>query len=207
LGGGLEALHQRLIERDPAALDEIAARALPEIIRALRRRGGDSDARVEAAEDAILEYARRPASFDASRLVPLGAYLLMIARQNLIDRLRREARRRERQARIIQQLALEGRRPTKGTTGDADDGARITALASDPGERAALRLWLGGAPSNAIAAALGLDGATAIQAARAVKQLRDRIVKRGRRRSANPNGMAEVECWNLPSNHRPLRQP
>jgi len=112
----------------------------------------------------------------------------MIARRNLIDGLRQAARRRAREAHIAQELALEGTRPMKAGARDADAGARITALTFDPRERAALRLWLDGAPANAIAIALGLDGASGVEGARAVKRLRDRIAKRARRQRGKGNG-------------------
>lgn len=187
-GGGLDSLHQRLIDGDPTVLEQIAARALPGIVRALRRHPGDAAARIDAAEDAILEYAKRPTGFNPSRGLPLERYLLMIARRNLSDRLRRATRRRGHQADIIRHLAIEQRRrPANLEAGRGAALRWIIALASDAKERAALHLWVRGAPAEAIAAALGVKARLPAEATRAVKQLRDRIVKRGRRRLADPH--------------------
>ncbi len=90
-------LHQRLLEGDLTVSAEIADTFLPRVTRRLERIFPQlDDARMvdNAAEDAILNYLQRPAQYKPEKL-NLESYLVMSARWDLINSLKKERKEKE----------------------------------------------------------------------------------------------------------------
>src|SRR5262249_32266566 len=89
-------LHQRLLEHDPTAANDLIGAYLDLLVGWL----GETDARVapdlrlEAAEDALLALIRKPESYCPERQA-LEVYLRMSARGDLRNRLQKERRHQE----------------------------------------------------------------------------------------------------------------
>jgi len=87
-----DPLHRRLLNGDLTASAEIAELLLPLVVRSLQRRHPnlhDPHLAETAADDAVLSYLRRPDQFDPS-LLPLDRYLIMSARGDLLNLLRKD---------------------------------------------------------------------------------------------------------------------
>jgi hypothetical protein len=87
-----DPLHRRLLNGDLTASAEIAELLLPLVVRSLRGRHPnlhDPHLAETAADDAVLNYLRRPDQFDPS-LLPLDRYLIMSARGDLLNLLRKD---------------------------------------------------------------------------------------------------------------------
>ena len=87
-----DPLHRRLQGGDITASAEIAELLLPLVVRSLQRRYPslhDPHLAETAADDAVLSYLRRPEQFDPSQL-PLDRYLVMSARGDLLNLLRKD---------------------------------------------------------------------------------------------------------------------
>lgn len=109
------ALHAQLLQGDERAAEAIVVELRPRLEQSLRHsfRRASHDAIVDAVEDALLEYVRKPQSFDPARNVPLHAFLRLAAARNLRDTLRSDARREARERRYADDLAQ--RSPTSGS--------------------------------------------------------------------------------------------
>jgi RNA polymerase sigma-70 factor (ECF subfamily) len=91
-----EQIHRRLLDRDPIAPSELAETYLPLLIDHLKKkfkRISEHDV-MQAAADAVLNYAERPERFDPARL-DLEGYLTMSAQGDLLNALAKHRRRRE----------------------------------------------------------------------------------------------------------------
>src|SRR5665213_163461 len=90
---GALALHQRLLARDPTASNDLAIAYLETLVVWLGETDARApeDARMEAAEDAILALIRKPESYCPERQT-LEVYLRMSARGDLRNLLRKERR-------------------------------------------------------------------------------------------------------------------
>jgi hypothetical protein len=184
----LVRLHQRVLEHDAHALEETAAMLMPLLCRRLQRgfpRVPDEWI-IDGVEDAVLEYLWRPERYDVDRGVSLVTFLEIAARCNLIDVMRADERRRHREASYARTAS------TVVTPVDSLDRwqlrAAVSALlrtASNDREHAALRLWITGERRiEPLAAALGLSWTPPIDRQRAVKQFKDRCLKRATRGTA-----------------------
>jgi DNA-directed RNA polymerase specialized sigma24 family protein len=87
------ALHRRLVEGDPTAPSDLAQTYLDHLIGWLttRNRRREEHSCITAAEDAVLALAKKPQTYDPTRL-SLVAYLHMSAQGDLKNILRREGR-------------------------------------------------------------------------------------------------------------------
>src|SRR5262245_31282044 len=88
------ALHARLLARDPVAPSELADLYLPPLAAWLLRRFPQVDPHLveDAATDAALDTAQHPERYDPARL-PLGSYLRMAARGDVLNALQKVRRR------------------------------------------------------------------------------------------------------------------
>lgn len=184
------ALHDRLRGGDGMAVAPLAEVLLPGLARRLRRRfpGTDEHLLAEAAEDAFLNYVRRPARFEPGRGVALDQYLFQAACRDVVDRLRSDARRRVREVEYARRLPHE-----EGPTGAEafeirHDREVLLSRLADSGvvvgeaEQRALRLLLNGEHSpEAWVPVLRLAGQPSEEGRGGVKRLRDRLLKRLRR--------------------------
>jgi len=90
-------LHARLLAGDPVASHEVASAFLLAVVERLQqrfRRLDDETLIWDAASDAILNYAERPAQFDPTRRRRLLDYLVMSADGDLRNALASRSRRR-----------------------------------------------------------------------------------------------------------------
>lgn len=184
------ALHERAVRGDRLAVDQLATQLLSALQRRLRRRfpRAPDDSIVNAVEDALLDYAARPARFDPSRGVPLEAYILRASTCNLVDDLRAEHRRRARESRYASSVLFDSRSPglrefePRYDQQTLDTELDFSAMAANDSEASALRLWLGGEKRwPRLAEALGARELPPDQQRAEVKRFKDRILSRLRR--------------------------
>jgi RNA polymerase sigma-70 factor (ECF subfamily) len=91
-----EQIHRRLVDRDPIASSELADNYLPLLVERLKKkfkRVAEHEV-MDAAVDAILNYAEHPERFNPARL-DLEGYLMMSAQGDLLNALARHRRHRE----------------------------------------------------------------------------------------------------------------
>jgi hypothetical protein len=176
---GHASLHALLLSGDATAGEAITVEMMPLLERWLRRsfRNAARDAIVDAVEDALIEYIARPQRFDPERGVPLHAYLRLAAARNLQNRLRSDARRAVRE----QQYAadLERQSTSKQVPELAPLSKRSAILTCERAEVAAARAWLHGERrTEPLAKLLGVSNLADGERRRAVKQFKDRLLKR-----------------------------
>jgi FixJ family two-component response regulator len=92
----LRPLYDRAIAGDRLAADALCERLLPALERSICRNRDRKQAEWahDAVQDALIEFRADPLCFDANRHVPLIAFLRMVARRNLLNRIDSERRRR-----------------------------------------------------------------------------------------------------------------
>jgi DNA-directed RNA polymerase specialized sigma24 family protein len=180
-------LHDLIIKGDQEALQELLDRLGGLLRRQLRRAFSHApdDLIIDAANDALIEYALRPAMFDVSRNVPLERFLYRAAWRNLADSTKAAAKRREREARYVQlSPLLVDPAAERDPDSNCDDNVklRILEIAAGPREQSDLLLWLNGERrTGPIAAVLGMNHLDAPGQRQEVKRFKDRLVKRIRR--------------------------
>jgi DNA-directed RNA polymerase specialized sigma24 family protein len=185
-------LHERLCAGDATATADLLLAYLAPLDAWLaeRFRRVDADLRHDAALDALGSLLRRPAQFDPRRK-NLHGYLCMSAAGDLRNALRREGRRRT-------LAAVAEPSPGGNSLGREDDPSFPLLLAEAEAERASERAAVlsGLGPREAaffdlveqgewrvpvLAAVIGLAGRPPADQRRAVKRLRDRLIKRRQR--------------------------
>lgn len=186
----LLALHERVRAGDRAALAAVMSAFLPVLVRWLRRRFPrvDDHLLAEAAEDALLDYARRPERFDPRDALAFQGALLQATRRNAVDRLRSESRRRAREGKYVRRALDEARLTELDAFEMHHDVEALLSRASEvdftlsTSERQALRLLLEGERSTAAwARVLDLADRPPPEQRRVVKRIKDRLLKRLRR--------------------------
>ena len=102
----LADLHHRLVEGDPAAPELLAITLLSQLPQRLRHLFPASDQQMvaDAVSDALLQYLRRPCTFNAAKSRTLETYLLMAASRNLLNRFKSEFSRKRREERWVSSL-------------------------------------------------------------------------------------------------------
>jgi hypothetical protein len=138
----------------------------------------------QAAEDAVLDYLANPGAFDPTMGVPLDRFLLPRAELNVLDVLRAEASRKERESRYAGATAPRALNSAGRPRWRAPVAvSAILAAAANEIDRAGLRLMLEGERRTHIfAAALGLSHLPKPQQAVEVKRFKDRMLAALRRR-------------------------
>jgi len=183
-GVSLTHLHERLVDGDLMALEAIAEDVLPRLRRELRHAFGRTadDVLQDAAEDAVMDYARCPRRFDASSDQSLNRCLYRAAWRNVADSLDADVKRRRREARYSAETAPQDRAPGMGQRSgisEVDLKRRILELAINDAEREALGRWLDGERcTEPLAQALGVDFLPILEQRRTVKRFKDRTLKR-----------------------------
>ena len=175
-----QQLHTRFIAGQPGALDCLASIFLrvlpPRLIRAFPRVPWDFA--VDAATDACLEYAAKPARFDPSRSSTIIDFVYMIARRNLANRVRAEISLKRREVRYVGEQARMRDCGLQLRGADVDLWAALRVVVKDPQERRAVQLWLDGAGNDAIANALGVGHTPREAQNLESKRFKDRLLKR-----------------------------
>jgi RNA polymerase sigma-70 factor (ECF subfamily) len=194
-GGNVErALHQRLLDGNPLATVDLFERFAETMRRRLaaKYRTTDPDLVEEAVSEALLDYFRRPESYDPGKR-SLRGYLHMVAERDLLN-LRDQHRRRSGRLRPADPVEIDARARKEWAEGD-DVGDRISddeaaealrveamAVARTDEERIVQRLRLEGERSTAaFAAALGWLDLPAAEQRRRLYLIKGRLDRRGRR--------------------------
>lgn len=161
----LQALHTRLCGGDRVASEELTRLLLSYLAAAVARgcRRTDDQFIHDAVVDALLDYIERPARFDPSQNVPLEGFLSTAARRNVLNAIRGERRRKERERKVGSKKheAAVGDDPVAGNIRQedlarlAERRAAILEALSSPTDREVIGLWLDGVrDSTAYAAVL-----------------------------------------------------
>ncbi len=187
-------LHQRLLDGDPAAPDECARAYLWEVHGALARRypgPRHADLVEEAAHTALVDYVKRPATYNPGKGLSLLRYLIMSAEGDFKNALRKEQRHTVRAVPLEDvEHALDD-----GNKGQGDDGIDLPRGVSeraldelwreitDPIEREVLRMMYvdGVREYEAYARTMRLDHLDPVARRRQIKRMKDRLEKRVRR--------------------------
>ncbi|HEY7285066.1 MAG TPA: response regulator [Vicinamibacterales bacterium] len=181
----IDELHDRLLLGETCVLEGIAKDLLNTIPRMLRRAfpRTSHDILADATEDAVLDYARRPARFDRTRGTSLKGYIYTAAWRNVRDRILSESRRQKYETsyahtkdQLTQQLNRESTREESDLR--QEELSKLLAKTCSRTEQLAIDLWLDGAASTALAAVLGLSELPEGEQRQEVKRFKDRILKR-----------------------------
>lgn len=180
----INELHEVVVTGDGSALEKLVRQLLRHVPLLLRRsfRRLPYDQLVESAHEAITEYATHPERFDATRGISLECFVAAAASRNLLNRLKSEARRRLREAEYVRRVhARLSRVHTDDTRASLVASLLLTVLTKQ--EQLFLSAWLrGDDPAAALPATL-LSGLTPDERRRLVKQTKERILKRLKRRA------------------------
>lgn len=185
-----QAIHQRLLARDPIAPAELVAAYLEPLIHGLQQRYPsvpDEHVIYDAVIDTLLDYSAHPSRFDPTRS-PLLNYLRMSAHRDLLNALQKERRRQQRQQRVQQHLraAPVELHSSDGNRGQEDDTAaavdelrqRMFEVVTDARDRQLLHLILAGErQTKHYAAVLGIQELDPVEQRRIVKRHKDRLKK------------------------------
>jgi DNA-directed RNA polymerase specialized sigma24 family protein len=193
------SLHLRLCDDDPTATSDVCAACLGPLVRWLAScfREVHPDDCQTAAHQALLSYFRDPQRYRPDDL-PLSAYLRMAARGDLLNLLAKERRHHRRR---VSWSAVELDEDGRNLLGTDEDPSRLLEQEEEreearavldavrrrctEAEAGALDLMLDGVRDTAAyAAVLGLGGLPVPEQERAVKRVKDRIVKRLERERA-----------------------
>jgi RNA polymerase sigma-70 factor, ECF subfamily len=184
-------LHQRLVDGDHVAPQELAVAFLPAVIDRLQQRFSrldDESLMLDAAADAILSYAERPSQYspDKLRLLP---YLVMSADGDLKNALRRQQRQAHRELPVNDvELLIDARNPEQDEARPNEHAAapeveevarRVREVVSDPIDQQLVDLMIQGERrTEAFARVLGITEMGILQQRKIVKQHKDRLKKR-----------------------------
>ncbi len=189
----LADVYRRLLAGDPVAPAELAELAIEPLAYELtlgKRRLRDETFAIDAATDAVLDFAKRPGAYDPSAMA-VWSFLCMAARRNLANRLLAERRHTGRVFRFGS-VELRARARNRDSESPLDGLAeaefvrrRLEELGLDsfsPEDLAILRLMADGERDTArFAAVTGIADRSREEQSKLVKQAKDRLLKRLRR--------------------------
>jgi RNA polymerase sigma-70 factor (ECF subfamily) len=184
-------LHERLLDGDLVASQELATAFLPAVVDRLKQRFprlNDETLIFDAATDAILSYAERPSQYDPQGL-RLLSYLIMSADGDLKNALRRHQRRAHREVPMRDvELLLDARNPEEeevypeervAAPGVKEVDRRMREEIPDPVDQQLVGLMMEGERrTEAFARVLGITDMGILQQRKLVKQHKDRLKKR-----------------------------
>lgn len=189
-------LHQRLLNGDRTASEEVASKLLSRLAEKIGRKFPRTDKHIvwDGATDAILDYCARPDQFNAARGVPLDRFLSMVAWRNVANAVRGEVRRKARERKVGQAegeatVELEG--PAGNLLREETERYRrqrsqLMKRLKDHKDQKILELRMQGERrTEAFAKILGISHLPADVQRREVKRAKDRIDKALRRRRAD----------------------
>jgi RNA polymerase sigma-70 factor (ECF subfamily) len=185
-------LHARCLSNDPTAPADVCAWYLSALVGWLASafRGSDEHHFQTAAENAVLAYLRHPERYQPGR-ADLGRYLRVVARRGVLNLLRGDRRWRRKKVRLsVAETGPAGNLlrskddPAHGLEVEEQAGERARLVAHveqgfTPEERAVLNLMRSGEKRLEVyVAALGMGERGEAEQRRAVKRVRDRVLKR-----------------------------
>lgn len=93
------SLHERLIEGDRTASEEVAVMLLSQLTKEVTHKFPHTDEQIvsDGVVDAILDYCSKPQMFDPNFKVPLDRFLRHAATQNVLNLIQSEKRRKIRE--------------------------------------------------------------------------------------------------------------
>jgi len=185
------SIHQRLLKKDPIAPSELVENYIESLVLKLGRRFpnlGDPHFVHDAAADALLNYAQHPERFNPEK-GKLFPYLLMSARGDLINRLKSEGRRRQREVHIenvelqpdLRNISSEQSENIELPPGLSmvDIESQIEQIINNQTDRTLLELILDGERrTECYAEVLGITNLNMKEQRRQVKRAKDRLTKR-----------------------------
>lgn len=190
------AIHRRLAANDPTASAELAEAVLGALVKTVERRVPhcrDSDLVFDAAEDALVDYMKNPGKFDPTKQ-SLRSYLSMAATRDLLNSVAKRQRRSAREKLVgdVELAAHAGNKELWVLASPAPSAEQalfaeelwqmVEQSFTDPRDRRVLGLMLDGEHSTQpFAAILGIGQEPLATQRRAVKQRKDRILKRLKR--------------------------
>lgn len=183
-------LYRRLVAGDPVATADFATATLDPLAAFLAARypWADDHLRVQAAGDAVLSVVQHPAVYDPAR-GDLPKFLRLAARRDLLNALAKERRHARRRV---------GTDPVElAAPAGNDDGDDLPSLAhpavaaaiarfTAPERRVLDLMRAGERRTGAFAAALGLGHLPAAEQRRAVKRVKDKLLRRLERAAGGP---------------------
>ena len=189
------ALHARVLRGDTAAFNTLAADLMRVLLRRLRAAfpAVSADIRNDAAEDALMDYGREPSRFDASKGVPIEHFLYVAAWRNVIDALRAQTARQERDRRYHrEQRGRANAEPEQYLALQRHYFHNLLlSVAETARERVALSTWLDdGGTTSSLADDLGVANDSPREQREAVKRFKDKMRQRIKRSSTLTQGRA-----------------
>lgn len=190
-------LHQRLLNGDRTASEEVASKLLSPLAKEIGRKFPRTDEQIvwDGVTDAILDYCARPDQFDAARGVPLDRFLSIAAWRNVANLLRGEVRRKVRERKVgqpegestVELGVAAGNLLQEGTERRRRRGyAELMRELRDQKDRKILKLRMQGERrTEAFAKILGISHLSVDAQRREVKRTKDRIDKTLRRRKVD----------------------
>lgn len=196
--GVCQEMHHALLRADPTAPSDFARAVLDPLAAWLRTRnaGASPDLCDEAAVQTVHAHLLRPEKYDTERGMSLWRYLQMAAQGDLLNLLHREKRHRHLPLNENDVVLTAPGGNARGRSAsplqalcDAEDEQlrqkRLQALRTaltEPEQRVLDLLIAGERRTSLFAAALGLDHRSAAEQKAEVKRVKDRLMKRLRRR-------------------------
>jgi DNA modification methylase len=184
-------LHQRLLDGDFVASQELAVAFLPAVVDRIKQRFprlDDESLVLDATADAILSYAERPSQYDPDKL-RLLPYLVMSADGDLKNALRRQQRQAQREFPMHDvELLLDARNVVQEEASSEEHPAvpeveevarRIREVIPDPVDQQLVGLMIQGERQTAVfARVLGIAELDVRRQSKIVKRHKDRLKKR-----------------------------
>lgn len=186
-----EELHRRLLVGDPTATALIAERYLVAVVRQLHSRYtnlNDPAFIEDAVHTAFINYFSNPAIYDPTKS-SLRTFLYMAANGDLLNLLKQEERRQDRQPVRLDHVELRStdaeylmdntNNPDQQDIEQSDIGARIREALPDPTDQQLLALMMDGERKTQVyAQVLGVASLPIKEQEAQVKRHKDRIKKR-----------------------------
>jgi hypothetical protein len=181
----LLSLHHRLLTGDRVATEAVISALLTPLSQEIQRKYPRTDPHQvgEGVTDALLDYCERPATFDATRNVPLDRFLSQAAWCNVRDLLRGEKRRKLREEKVAMFAEELVALPDSAANSEesrakqtVEQTADLMKTLDNPTDRKILALKLAGERRTVeFAKVLGVEHLAPVDQRRAVKQAKDRI--------------------------------
>jgi len=174
------ALHERVIQHDPVASNDVFMTYMDRIVKILMQRlGCDEDAAHDSTVEVIFTYIHKPARYDPGK-GRLFSYLMQAARHRVVDK-RRSADARVRREQGFVELPV---RAPKEEMEDLVEARLVMRRLVERGHLKNERDWdalglilSGERSTEVLAVALGLTSLPREELKRAVKRHRDRLMK------------------------------
>jgi len=185
-------LHQRLVEGDRTASEEICNLLLMSLIKEVKKKYPRTDEHIisDGSVDAILEYCEKPQTFDATLGIPLERFLKLAATRNVQNFIRGEERRKAREEKYgkrtletsVELDVAAGNIITEEILARMQEMKAILNILDDPLDKKIKELSLQGERRTEVfAEILGITHLSKEQQKREVKRAKDRIDKKIRR--------------------------